>query len=92
MKSFSISKFVLIFILSISLIVTANNQKWKEGVIHWDIISYYAYLPGLIIYEDLTFNFLDKNPPEGVEIWTENTPENKKVIKMTINNDNVMFT
>ncbi|ABG57370.1 hypothetical protein [Cytophaga hutchinsonii] len=83
MKSLSVSKFALIFILSISLIVTGNSQKWKEGVIEWDIISYYAYLPGLIIYEDLTFNFLDKNTPEGVRIWTENTPENKKVIKMS---------
>jgi len=83
MKLLSVSKFALIFILSISLIVTAKSQKWKTGVIDWDIISYYAYLPGLIIYEDLTFNFLDKNPPKGVKIWTETTPENKKVIKMT---------
>jgi len=83
MKSFSLSKVALIFILSISLIATAKNGKWKTGVIDWDIISYYAYLPGLIIYEDLTFNFLDNNPPKGVKIWTETTPENKKVIKMT---------
>lgn len=83
MKLFSVSKVALIFILCISLFITAKNQKWKTGVIDWDIISYYAYLPGLIIYEDLTFNFLDNNPPKEVKIWVETTPENKKVIKMT---------
>jgi len=82
-NKFSVSKFAIIFVLASSLIITAHNQTWKKSVIEWDIISYYAYLPGLFIYEDLTFSFVFKNPPKGVKIWVETTPENKHVIKMT---------
>ena len=36
----------------------------NRGVIHWDVISYYAYLPATFIYGDVTLDFL-KDPPEG---------------------------
>ncbi|MCP4311116.1 MAG: hypothetical protein GY790_07640 [Bacteroidetes bacterium] len=41
-----------------------RNKPLERGVIHWDIISYYAYLPAAFIYGDVTLDFLD-NPPEG---------------------------
>lgn len=41
-----------------------RNKPQERGVIHWDIISYYAYLPATFIYGDVTLGFLD-NPPEG---------------------------
>jgi hypothetical protein len=36
----------------------------ERGVIHWDVISYYSYLPATFIYGDVSLKFLD-NPPEG---------------------------
>jgi hypothetical protein len=35
----------------------------ERGVIHWDVISYYSYLPAAFIYGDVSLDFLD-NPPE----------------------------
>ncbi|MGN6644925.1 MAG: hypothetical protein ACTHJT_00235 [Cytophaga sp.] len=80
---FSLSKLTIYLLLAAMLSIAGYYQKYRKGVIEWDIISYYAYLPGLIIYNDLTFSFIDKNTPEGVVIWTERTPENKHVLKMT---------
>ncbi len=80
---FSLSKITIYLLLTAMLCTAGYYQKYRKGVIEWDIISYYAYLPGLIIYNDLTFSFIDKNTPEGVVIWTERTPENKHVLKMT---------
>ncbi|HER08727.1 MAG TPA: hypothetical protein ENO20_07430 [Bacteroides sp.] len=36
----------------------------ERGVIHWDVISYYGYLPATFIYGDVTLKFLE-DPPEG---------------------------
>jgi len=67
--------------------ITIFNQKRWEGqqVIHWDIVSYYSYLPATFIYNDLSFSFVDKLP-EGFtgRIWVEKTPENRYVQKMTM--------
>jgi hypothetical protein len=42
-----------------------NQSKPDErGVIKWDVISYYAYLPATFIYGDVKLGFLD-DPPEG---------------------------
>ena len=41
-----------------------RNSPDQRGVIKWDVISYYAYLPATFIYGDLSLKFLDK-PPEG---------------------------
>jgi hypothetical protein len=54
------------------LLMTTNflHQRWtrvgpgERGVIHWDVISYYSYLPATFIYGDVTLGFLD-HPPEG---------------------------
>ena len=83
MKKFSFSKFSILLILSISLIVTGNNQKWKPGVINWDVISYYAYLPATFIHNDLSFSFLDKEPSLTTKIWTGKTEDGRHYIKMT---------
>lgn len=63
--------------------ITATVQRYRNTVIEWDVISYYSYLPGLFIYKDLTFSFLDKDIPEGVTIWTNMTDDNKRVVKMS---------
>ncbi len=58
--------FIALFYLGVDIAYhnwTRNKPK-ERGVIHWDVISYYAYLPATFIYGDVTLDFLD-NPPEG---------------------------
>lgn len=37
------------------------NEGGKRGVIRWDVISYYSYLPATVIHGDLKFDFLDEH-------------------------------
>jgi hypothetical protein len=63
-----------------------DQKNWRndKGVIYNDIISYYAYLPALFIYNDITLNFIDKGDQGGKFIfWPNITEEGKKVIKMS---------
>lgn len=78
-----LSKISICIILITMLYITGKEQVYKKGVIKWDIISYYSYLPGLFIYDDLTFSFIDKDPQMQKFICTEKTPENKRVLKMS---------
>ncbi|HER07560.1 MAG TPA: hypothetical protein ENO20_01505 [Bacteroides sp.] len=41
-----------------------RDDPGRRGVIRWDVISYYSYLPATFIYGDVTLDFLD-DPPEG---------------------------
>ncbi len=36
-----------------------QNEGGKRGVIKWDVITYYSYLPATIIHGDVTLDFLD---------------------------------
>ncbi len=55
----------LILILLTSLYTLWYYQPWKKdedgqrGVIKWDVITYYSYLPATVIYGDVTLEFLD---------------------------------
>jgi len=57
--------------------------------IYWDVVSYYAYLPALVVEGDLRLTFLDK--PDRVQdrdlshrYWPEITPSGQRVIKTTM--------
>ena len=81
---------VIIFLL---LVYTATNFKhhnWtrdegpNRGVIKWDIISYYGYLPATFIYGDPSLDFLD----EGIidndnKFWWSPTEDGRKIIYMS---------
>jgi hypothetical protein len=60
---------ILVIVLSY-MSINFTHHNWtrtgprERGVIHWDVISYYSYLPATFIYGDVTLGFLD-NPPEG---------------------------
>jgi hypothetical protein len=60
-----------------------KHDPIQRGVIHWDIISYYAYLPATFIYGDVTLNFLD-HPPEGFtndnKFWAYELDNGKRLI------------
>ena len=63
--SFTILLIAITYLLTITTQHTYMRTKPENrGVIHWDIISYYAYLPATFIYGDVTLEFLN-DPPEG---------------------------
>jgi hypothetical protein len=55
----------------------------ERGVIHWDVISYYSYLPATFIYGDVNLGFLD-DPPEGFvnddKFWPSTLDNGNKLI------------
>ncbi|MFO7671942.1 MAG: hypothetical protein R6W31_19955, partial [Bacteroidales bacterium] len=69
-RSLLLLRITILFIALFYLGVDIADHNWtrnkpnERGVIHWDVISYYAYLPATFIYGDVTLDFLD-NPPEG---------------------------
>lgn len=67
--------------------INTNHHKWakNEGVIVWDVKSYYAYLPAAFIYHDLSLDFMSENPDKFNKwIWPIQTPIGKKSILTTM--------
>ena len=70
-------------------VVVANfrhaEYKREGGVIEWDIKSYYAWLPALVIYNDLSLEFRRENIDKfGDLIWPVETPTGKHAIITTM--------
>ena len=79
-----LSRLSIGIIIVLSYLQTSNLHiwKWGNGVIYWDTISYYAYLPALVIHNDLTLEFIKENPEvNGNRYWPEVSPTGKYVIK-----------
>jgi glycosyltransferase involved in cell wall biosynthesis len=79
--------------MTVALIITfmtvnmLNVKHWKEEqrVIEWDAISYYAYLPATLIYNDLSLSFIDGyDGPHRFVFWPEKGPDGKYLIKTTM--------
>ena len=72
----------ILFIILVYLATMFSYHNWtrtkpeNRGVIHWDIISYYAYLPATFIYGDIKLGFLDdpafKNDNKFWDVRAEN--------------------
>ena len=63
-----------------------NLDTWgRNKVIDNDVVSYYAYLPAVIIFHDLNFSFI-KDLPAGFEgkIWLGTASNGKPVLRMTM--------
>lgn len=79
---------VINWLLIISLLLTIFNiksYKKEKGVIYWDVISYYAYLPATFIHKDLTLGFMGEIPGDyGNKFWPSKTAEGKRVIKTSM--------
>ena len=78
---------VIIFLLIFYCLTNFTHRNWTKdegpirGVIKWDIISYYAYLPAFFIYHDLSLDFTEN--PDFVndnKFWYQKTEKGKKVI------------
>ena len=78
---------VIIFLLVFFCLTNFTHKNWTNdegpirGVIKWDVISYYAYLPAVFIYHDLSLDFTES--PGFVnddKFWFQETEIGKKVI------------
>jgi hypothetical protein len=78
---------VIIFLLVFYCLTNFTHRNWTNdegpvrGVIKWDVISYYAYLPAVFIYRDLSLDFTES--PGFVndnKFWYQETEKGKKVI------------
>ncbi len=74
---------LVLLIVATTIFIHARFNK-PEGVVIWDIKSYYSYLPATFIYQDLTLDFMDKEPGKfSNRIWPIETPTGKKAITTT---------
>ncbi len=80
----------VLVILLVTIITTWNilNVKyWKknEGIIYWDTLSYYSYLPATFIYKDLSLKFIDEdNSFFSNKFWPEITENKTYVIRTSM--------
>lgn len=80
----------LLAVLFIAVAITwinLNAAYWRkhQGVVKHDVISYYSYLPAAIIYNDLSFRFIDKDWEFfHNKIWVLTAPEGGRYQKMTM--------
>ncbi|MBC7450809.1 MAG: hypothetical protein H7259_04910, partial [Cytophagales bacterium] len=82
-KKFSASRIAVLFILLSSLYFSYENKFWNKGLIEWDVISYYAYVPAAFVYHDLTLEYIHDPNFKGT-VWPEQAPNGKPVIKTTL--------
>lgn len=85
-KNLFTSRIFLLIIILFTVLDTYQNKRWKTlSIIHDDAINYYAYLPAAVIFQDLTFGFVDSLPPEiQKKIYRTTTYDNHVVQKMTM--------
>lgn len=77
-------------ILLVAVVVTwinFNTTPWRHenGVIKHDILGYYSYLPAALIFNDLSFNFIDDDPAFfGNKVYEHIAPNGGRYQKMTM--------
>ncbi len=80
-KNLSIISIWIVLIGIVFLNFSHHNWQRENGVIQWDIKSYYAYLPATFIYKDLSLDFREENFGKfGNLIWPVKTPTGKQAI------------
>ena len=80
------SKWFILFIVLVCAWYGSNLDPWGNNkVIQNDVVSYYAYLPAALIFNDLNFDFTHDLPEdfEGT-IWLQTAPNGKPVLRMTM--------
>ena len=75
----------LILILVIITNFRHSRYNSPDRVIEWDVKSYYAWLPAVFIYKDLSLEFRRDNIEKfGELIWPVETPEGRHAIVTTM--------
>lgn len=73
-----------LLIITVSIFIHHRFNS-PQGVIIWDIKSYYSYLPATFIYNDLSFDFMKQDSKKfGKWIWPFETIKGKKGIRATM--------
>jgi len=58
-----------------------RNDGGRRGVIKYDVISYYSYLPATFIYGDVTLGFIgDKSFKNNNKFWYEKLENGKRLV------------
>ncbi|MCF8233160.1 MAG: glycosyltransferase family 39 protein [Bacteroidales bacterium] len=86
-KQNSISYYVFLILIPVLLIAGYNTNKWtNEQVISEDVRVYYAYLPAVVIYQDLSFEFMDELPDEFIKrvAYSISPEKDFRYLKMTM--------
>jgi len=80
------SLIAILFSTFVVILVNHNFNYWnkKDGVIRWDIISYYAYLPAFFVYHDLELKFHKYEEEEVYIMWPKQLDNGQKLIKTTM--------
>ena len=73
---------LILLIIAVTIFIQARWNR-SDGMIFWDVKSYYSYLPATFIYQDLSFGFMEKGG-FGNWIWPIETPTGKKGIIATM--------
>lgn len=87
LRQFGLSKAVILFFAFVVMFTNFNNNLWKKkyGVVVHDVVSYYGYLPAALIYHDLTFEFVQRDPAVFMgKIFDYQTPDGRHYQKMTM--------
>jgi hypothetical protein len=81
---------VIIFLLLVYAATNFTHHNWTRddgpirGVIKWDIISFYGYLPATFIYKDPSLDFLDEGKIDNDnKFWWSPTENGRKIIYMS---------
>ena len=78
---------IAILVMALAMVwINFSHHNWtRDRVIEWDVKSYYAYLPAVFIYNDLSLEFLDEDPEKfGDLIWPVTTPTGKRALITTM--------
>ncbi len=81
------SRLAVFIIITIYFLQIMNVRYWKvgNGIITWDTISYYAYLPATFIYHDLSLEFIKDDPAFfSDKVWPETLSNGNYAVKTTM--------
>ncbi len=83
-KTLSLSNITIFFLLIVYLFFFFKIKKYNDQeFILWDAKIYYAYLPSLFIYNDLTLKFVDKDSNLSKNFYSEKISNGNYINKMT---------
>ena len=88
-QSLKNNRYSAITIVVVTIVLLFQGLKFERNpninIIRHDVVSYYAYLPAVFIYKDLSFNFVSELPDDFPgDIWTHTSPNGKKTLKLTM--------
>jgi hypothetical protein len=79
--------YTIVLAVVLYLVTLFVHHNWtrdkgpERGVIKWDVISYYAYLPATFIYHDISLEFVkDPNFKNDEKFWFQKTGTGKNII------------